>query len=209
VNIEKRKTDQETCSNTKDIGRNLGKNGRRRSTFFHWKHSKSVSAASFRKWTSRILEHLPIIGTKYLMHLFSVLLFKTYFPTEWKFAQFVSNLKPRKPPNELTSYWPISLLSIASKVFEMLLLKTPLPMIENNRTVSHEFDLRQRHSKIQQTYWIVQRMNEAIEIKIYYSAAFLYIPQVFNKVWHIWLLEKLRLSFLLCLKSYLQTDISL
>jgi hypothetical protein len=37
--------------------------------------------------------------------------------------------KPGKPPNELTSYWPISFLPIISKVFEKLLLKRLLPIV--------------------------------------------------------------------------------
>jgi hypothetical protein len=50
-------------------------------------------------------------------------------------SHIILNLKPGKPPNELTSYWPISLLSIESKVFENILLKRLLPMIENNRLI--------------------------------------------------------------------------
>jgi hypothetical protein len=45
-------------------------------------------------------------------------------------------LKARKPPNELTSYWPISLLPIVSKVFEKIFLERLLPMVENNRLIS-------------------------------------------------------------------------
>jgi hypothetical protein len=61
-------------------------------------------------------------------------------------------LKPGKPPNELTSYRPISLLPIVSKVFEKLLLKRLLPIVEINRLIpDHKFGFRQRHSTIQQT----------------------------------------------------------
>jgi hypothetical protein len=35
-------------------------------------------------------------------------------------AQIILILKPRKPPNELTSYRPVSFLPIVSKVFEKL-----------------------------------------------------------------------------------------
>jgi hypothetical protein len=60
------------------------------------------------------------------------------------------HLEARKPPNELTSYWPISLLTIVSKVFEKLLLKRFLPMVENNRFIpNHQFSFRPRHSTIE------------------------------------------------------------
>jgi hypothetical protein len=93
--------------------------------------------------------------------------------------------KPGKPPNELTFYWPISLLPIVSKVSEKLLLKRLLPIVEINRLIpNHQFGFRQRHSTIQQTHRVVRKINKALENKQYCSAAFLDISQAFNKVWH-------------------------
>jgi hypothetical protein len=115
---------------------------------------------------------LPVIGIKYLTQLFNAVLLRGYFPAQWKVAQIILILNPGKPPNELTSYRPISLLPIASKVFEKLLLKWLLPMVENNRLISnHQFGFRQRHSTIEQTHRIVQRINEALENKQYCSEA--------------------------------------
>jgi hypothetical protein len=92
-------------------------------------------------------------------------------------------LKPGKPPNELTSYWPISLVPIATKVFEKLLLKRLLPVVENNRLIpNHKFGFRQRHSTIEQTHRIVQRIIEALENKQYCSAAFVDISQEFDSM---------------------------
>jgi hypothetical protein len=83
-------------------------------------------------------------------------------------------LKPGKPPNQLTSYRPISLLPNVSKVSEKLLLKRLLPVVENNRLIlDHQFGFRQTHSTTEQTHRIVQRINEALENKQYCSAAFL------------------------------------
>jgi hypothetical protein len=68
-----------------------------------------------------MLKELLIIGIKYLTQLFNAVLLKGYFLTEWKVGQIILILKPEKPPNELTSYWPVSPLPIVSKVFEKLL----------------------------------------------------------------------------------------
>jgi hypothetical protein len=100
------------------------------------------------------------------------------------------------------------LLPIISKVLEKFLLKRLLPMVEKNQLIpNYHFGFRQRHSMIEQTYTIVQRINEALESKQYCSAAFLDITQAFNKVWHTGLLYKLKLSlplnYFLILKSYL------
>jgi hypothetical protein len=76
-------------------------------------------------------------------------LLKRYFPTQWKVAQMILILKSGKP-NKLTSYWPISLLPIVSKVFEKVPLKRLLPAVENNGLLpSHHFSFRQRHSTIE------------------------------------------------------------
>jgi hypothetical protein len=119
-------------------------------------------------------------------------------------------LKPGNHPNKLTFYLPISLLPIVSKVFEKLLLKRLLPVVENNRLIpNHQFGFRQRHSTIEQTHRIVQRINGALENKKYCSAAFLDISQAFYKVWHTGLVYKLRwclpLNNFLILKSYIHS----
>jgi hypothetical protein len=51
---------------------------------------------------------------------------------EWKVAQVILILEPGKPPNEVISYWPTSLLPIASEVCEILLLERLQKTTENN-----------------------------------------------------------------------------
>jgi hypothetical protein len=126
--------------------------------------------------TGSILSELPIIGMKYLPQLFNANLLKEYFPAQWKVAQIILILKPGTSPNELASFRPISLLPMASKVFENLLLKRLLPIVEINRLIpNHQFGFGQRHSTIERTYRVVRKMNEALEHKQYCSAAFLNI----------------------------------
>jgi hypothetical protein len=113
-------------------------------------------------------------------------------------------------PHLETSYRPISILPIVSKVFEKLLLKRFLQMLENNRLIPNlKFAFRQRHSTIEQTHGIVQRINGALENKQYCSAAFLDISQAFDIVWHTGLMYKLNtvspselFNYFLILKSY-------
>jgi hypothetical protein len=101
-------------------------------------------------------------------------------------------------------------LPIVSKVFENILLKGLLPMVENNRLIpNRQFGFRQMHSTIEQTRRFIERINEAVENKQYCSVAFLDISQAFDKVWHTGLLYKLRwslpLNYFLILKSYLHS----
>jgi hypothetical protein len=150
---------------------------------------------------------LPTIGIKYLTQLFNAVLLKGYFLAQWKVTQIINILKPGKLPSELTSYQPIYLLPIVSKVFEKILLKRLLLVVENNRLIpNHQFGFRQTHSTIEQMHRIVQRTNEALENKQYCSAAFLDSSQAFDKIWHTGLLYKLRwslpLNYFLIIKSF-------
>jgi hypothetical protein len=56
-------------------------------------------------------------------------------------------LKSGKPPNELISYWPISLLPIVFNVCAKPLSKRLLKMVENNGFIpNHKLGFRERHS---------------------------------------------------------------
>jgi hypothetical protein len=110
-------------------------------------------------------------------------LLKGYFLAQWKVAQIILFLKPGKPPNESTSYQPITVLPTVCKKFEKLLLKRLLLMVENNGLIpKHQFDFRQRHSTIEQTHRNIQTIYEVLETKQYCSAASLGISQSFDKL---------------------------
>jgi hypothetical protein len=110
--------------------------------------------------------------------------------------------KPGKPLHQLSSYRPISLLPIASKVFEKLLLKRLLPMVEHaNLLPNHQFGFWPRHSTIEQTHHLIRVLTDTLENSQYYTAAFLDITRAFDKVWHTGLLYNL--NYFLILNSYL------
>jgi hypothetical protein len=75
-------------------------------------------------------------------------------------------LKPGKPPNKLTSYRPISLLPIVSKVFEKLLFKDSSQWLN---ITDLQFSFRQRLSTIDRTHRVVQK-KRALENKQYCSS---------------------------------------
>jgi hypothetical protein len=89
-----------------------------------------------------------------------------------------SEFLPRKPANEVTSYRPISLLPIPSKIFEKLLLN----IIRNDTeiqdiTPDYQFGFREHHSTIQQTHRIVNIITASLEKKtILHSCVSRYCP---------------------------------
>ena len=132
----------------------------------------------------------------------------TYFPLKWKSAQIIMIHKLGKPPTRVTSYRPISLLPILSKIFERLFLKR-LHKVANidQKIPTHQFGFRENHSTIQQCHRIVHGILQSLEEKKLCTAGFLDIQQTFDRVWHDGLLYKLK-QFLptphyLLLQSYL------
>lgn len=158
--------------------------------------------------TGKVLQELPRKGIMLITLIFNALLRLEYFPQQWKVAQLVMVHKPGKPPNEVSSYRPISLLPVASKLFEKLLLKRLHPLISSNNLIpDHQFGFRRSHSTIQQVHRVVSKIREVLENKAICSAAFIDVRQAFDKVWHPGLLFKLKQSlphsYYNILKSYL------
>ena len=117
-------------------------------------------------------------------------------------------LKPGKDPGIVSSYRPISLLAIISKILERLFLNRLNKYITNRNLIpDHQFGFRNYHGTIEQVNRILSKIIEAVERKKYCSAVFLDVAQAFDKVWHDGLLFKLKnwipKNYYLFLRSYL------
>jgi hypothetical protein len=90
--------------------------------------------------TGEILKDLPKKVIMKLTHLINAAFCLKHVPDAWKMAKVIMIPKQGKPPNEVTSYRPISLLPIISKLFGKLLLKRLKPLIESRNLIfSHQF----------------------------------------------------------------------
>jgi hypothetical protein len=109
--------------------------------------------------------------------------------------------------NKVTSYRPISLVPILSKLFEKLLLKRLNPILDEKQIIpTHQFGLRNKHSTIDQVHRITTLIEKALEEKQVCSTIFLDVVQAFDRVWHERLLHKIELllptDYSQLLKSY-------
>ena len=68
--------------------------------------------------SGKVLQELSRKAIVLLTTLYNSMLRLSYYPLIWKFAQIIMVPKPGKPAHDVTSYRPISLLPIPSKVFE-------------------------------------------------------------------------------------------
>src|SRR6266576_5594901 len=94
------------------------------------------------------------------------------------FAQIIMLQKPGKPPNEVSSYRPMSLLPSISKLFEKLLLKRLKPLIED-KIHDIQFGFRNKHATIEQVHRVTTEIERALEEKKFCSTVFLDVSQAF------------------------------
>jgi hypothetical protein len=131
--------------------------------------------------TSKMLQELPQRGIVLLTYIFNGIIRTSYWPKQFKISQIITIVKPGKDPTEISSYRPISLLSVLSKVFEKLIIRDLRP---DEWIPLHQFGFRQGHCTIQQIHRVTNIINKALEDRKYCTAVFLDVSQASDRVWH-------------------------
>jgi len=157
------------------------------------KHLHPHKAPGLDQITTLMIRKLPQGGIKAILHLLNTITRLGYWPRSLKRARVIMILKPGKDPTDVTSYRPISLLPVLSKILEKLLLsRITKELPPQTRIPSHQFGFRKGHSTIQQCHWLTDTILKAFEERKYCPAVFLDISQAFDKVWHPGLLLKIK-----------------
>lgn len=165
-------------------------------------------AAGVDKITPKMIKELPEKGVILLRNIFNAIIRLNYWPKQFKTAEIIVIPKPGKDPNCITSYRPISLLPVVSKILERLILGRIINDPNTEEWIpQHQFGFRPEHSTVQQVHRVAQEVNKALEGKKYCTAAFLDVSQAFDKVWHSGLLYKIKkllpTTYFNLLRSYL------
>jgi len=101
--------------------------------------------------------------------------------------------KQNKNANTVSSYRPISLLPVLSKVFEKVLFNRIEPTLkQKNKIPPHQVGFRKQHSTAEQVHRVTNKITDDFGKKKFCSAVYLDIVKAFDKVWHKELLHKLR-----------------
>ncbi|KAL7293246.1 hypothetical protein TKK_0013026 [Trichogramma kaykai] len=172
------------------------------------KNFSAKKAPGHDRISGKIIKELPPIAIRYLTIVFNACLRLCHFPSQWKEAQIIVLHKPGKAMENASSYRPISLLPVISKIFEKIILARLEPIIINNNLIpDHQFGFKNKHSTVEQVHRIANKICDSFESKKYVSAVFLDVAQAFDRVWHEALLYKIKKSFLdqhyRLIKSYL------
>jgi hypothetical protein len=157
--------------------------------------------------TSEVLCQLSRKAIVFLTSLYNAILRTLSVPIQWKFSTIVMLLKPNKSPHSPSSYRPISLLPVCSKIFEKLLYKRLIISLPDQCIPCHQFGFRDSHSTTHQLHRVVDFIASSLERKLYAAGIFLDVSQAFDRVWHQGLLFKLKSllphSYYLIIKSFL------
>ena len=113
-----------------------------------------------------VLKHLPRKGVLKITNIINASFRLQYMPQLWKVADVIMIPKPGKAPTEVTSYRPISLLPVISKIFERIFLARLKPIIEDKHLIpNHQFGFREQHSTIDQIHRITNVIENSLEEK--------------------------------------------
>lgn len=181
---------------------------RRKELLKEIKDLKLKKTPGFDLITAQVLKNLPKKATKFLQLLMNAAIKLRHIPSIWKVAEIIMIPKPGKPPNDVKSYRPISLLPMISKLFESIIQKRIQLYIERFKVIpNHQFGFRKSHATIDQIHRITDVIEKAFERKEVCSSVFLDVAQAFDKVWHKGLIFKLNRflpdSYVKLLSSYL------
>ena len=173
------------------------------------KNLKNKKAPGYDGINEKLLKERPIKALRYITILMNASFRMKIVPDQFKVAQIILVPKPGKKPELVTSYRPISLLPIMSKICEKLMSIRLTKLIKaKNLIPNRQFGFRNHHATIEQVNRITAIIRKSLENKRYCSAVFLDVAQAFDKVWHeglLWKLKKnLPLDYYFWLKSYLE-----
>lgn len=153
---------------------------------------KSKKAPGFDLIDATVLKNLSKKGILFLQLLINAAIKLKYVPSLWKVAEIIMIPKPGKPPNDVKSYRPISLLPTISKLLEITIQRRLQVYIDRFKVIpSHQFGFRKSHATTDQIHRITDVIEKAFERKEVCSSVFLDVAQAFDKVWHKGLVFKL------------------
>ena len=124
-------------------------------------------APGFDLITPKILKELPKKCITFLACLFNAILRTSHFPVIWKISQIIMIHKPGKPVHEASSYRPISLTPVLSKLWERIFLRRLKSFMDDCDVIPlHQFGFRKSHSTTEQVHRVYHSVRQCLERKM-------------------------------------------
>lgn len=129
-----------------------------------------------------------------LHRLFTLSLEQKQFPSMWKKANVIP-LHKKDSMNVVSNYRPVSLLCVASKIFERIIFKYVFNFFRDNFVINDfQSGFQSGRSTTTQLLELCHHFCKAIDNGKEIRVVFLDIRKAFDKVWHKGLMHKLALS---------------
>ena len=140
-----------------------------------------------------MLKNLGKQGKQVVLELINITWRKGVLPSTWKIATIVPILKKGKPPEETSSYRPISLTSCLGKVVEKMINQRLYWWLENNKLLNvHQAGFRSGHRTEDQLFTLTQKVIDGFHQKKSTAAVFVDLKQAYDRVWRKGLLSKMQ-----------------
>ena len=153
------------------------------------------TATGLDKVAYPMLKHLPRSGMDLLLHIFNLSWSSHSFPSIWKTSSIIPIHKMGKPLDSPASFWPISLTSCVSKLFERIILSRLLFFLESNSILSpRQAGFRPGRSTLDQILYLFQSISDGFNKPRPGSRTILStidFSKAFDSVWHPALFHKL------------------
>ena len=133
-----------------------------------------------------LLKQLSPLGKHHLLELLNRSWSANEVPASWRTAEIVPIPKKGKPPSELSSYRPISLLSSTSKLAERLVQSRLQHWLETDGKLNrNQAGFRRGHSTMDQVGRITQQIFDAFEQKKPHRAVLVLLDfaRAYDRVW--------------------------
>ena len=134
-----------------------------------------------------MLKHLTRSGMDFLLHIFNLSWSSDSFPSIWK-TSIIPIHKMGKPLDSPASFWPISLTSCVSKLFERIILCRILFFLESNSILSpRQAGFRSGRSTLDQILYLSQSISDGLNKPRPGSRTILStidFSKDFDSVWH-------------------------
>ena len=103
-----------------------------------------------------VLKHLPRSGMDFLLYIFNLSYTLHFFPSIWKTSSIIPVHKMGKPLDSPASFWPISLTSFVSTLFERIILSCLRFFLESISILSpRQAGFRPRRSTLDQILYFL------------------------------------------------------
>lgn len=156
------------------------------------KKLKNKKAPGIDQINNQLIKKLPSRGIQYLLFIINACLKYSYFPDRYKTAKIIAILKSSKNPSFPSSYRPISLLCVISKLLERIILNRLNKHLDAHNIIPEEqHGFKKYFSTTHQLHKVIGNAKRKLKEKYSTGIVMLDVEKAFDRVWHAGLLHKM------------------